>query len=76
MYALVGERPSGQTVAAGVLIVLTLCAHAAYDMHLSRKASGAAGIEAAEQANEEGMELLAAAPAEADGEEKYAAVVS
>jgi hypothetical protein len=70
VYALVGERPSGQTIAAGAMIVATLCCHAAYDMYLERSGKGSAGG-AAENEAEEGQELLAAAPAEAgdDGEE-------
>ena len=32
-----GEKPSGPTIAAAVLIVITLASHAAYDMHLERQ---------------------------------------
>jgi hypothetical protein len=69
VYALVGERPSGQTIAAGAMIVATLCCHAAYDMYLERSGKGSVGG-ATEDEAEEGQELLAA-PAEAgdDGEE-------
>jgi hypothetical protein len=66
VYAVVGEKPSVQTVTAGGLIVTILLLHALYDLYLERHArSGAGG--GAEQ--EEGVELLAAAPAEASDED-------
>jgi hypothetical protein len=70
VYAVVGERPSGQTIAAGAMIVATLCCHAAYDLYLERSSGVSAGGGTQEEA-EEGHELLAAAPAEegGDGEE-------
>jgi len=58
VYALVGEKPSGQTIAAAVLILLTLTVHAAYDMYLEKRNAGGA------HAEEEGRELLPAAAAE------------
>ena len=64
VYAVVGEKPSGQTVAAAVLILLTLSVHAAYDMYRERKVGPAA--------EEEGMELLQAS----DGAEPEAAGMS
>ena len=64
VYALVGERPSGQTIAAAVLILLTLSVHAAYDMYLQKRAAAGGA-----HPEEEGLELLPAA-AEADDEEE------
>ncbi len=70
VYVAVGERPSGQTVAAAVLIVLTLGAHGAYDLHLSRQRGGGhAGAPGAE----EGEELLAAAAPLGDAAHEAAA---
>lgn len=37
VYAVAGERPSPQTVAAGCLIVVVLALHALYDMRLERQ---------------------------------------
>ena len=61
VYAVVGEKPSGQTVAAAVLILLTLSVHAAYDMYRERKQAGSA-------VQEEGMELLQASDGADSGE--------
>ena len=57
VYFIVGEKPTGQTIAAAVLIIAVLSIHALYDMHLER-------TRAATSQREEGQELLGA-PAEA-----------
>lgn len=59
VYAAVGERVSPQSIVAGCLIVLILCAHTVYDMRLER-------LVHAEATEEDGVELLRKeAPAEA-----------